>query len=81
MHSSQAEKTILLSVLDVLPGCSNPEVHTYQDKYGLLQGLRHLQSDMPGSGYNHGLAKKRSTFGKKNQQNQYSIAGRQSGCR
>jgi hypothetical protein len=29
MHSSQAEETIMLYLLDVLPGCGHPEDHTY----------------------------------------------------
>jgi pyruvate ferredoxin oxidoreductase alpha subunit len=45
-------------MLDVLPGCRHPEDHTSQDKYGLLQGLRNMQSGMPGSGYNHGVMQK-----------------------
>jgi hypothetical protein len=55
VHSSQAKETILLSMLDVLPGCRHPEDHTYQDKHGLLQGLRNMQSGVPGSGYHHGV--------------------------
>jgi hypothetical protein len=60
VHSSQAEETVMLSVLDVLPGCRHPEDHTYQDKYGLLQGLRNMQSGVPGASYNHGINKKRA---------------------
>jgi hypothetical protein len=36
VYSSQAKETIMLSLLDVLPGCRHPEDHTYQYKYGLL---------------------------------------------
>jgi hypothetical protein len=76
VYSSQAEETILLSMLDVLPGCRHPEDHTCQDKHGLLQGLRNMQSGVPGSGYHHGVVSKGPIIVKENQQSQYSIAGR-----
>jgi hypothetical protein len=55
VHAGQAKETILLSLLDVLPGCRHPKDYTRKDKYGLLQGLRNMQSGVPGSGYHNGV--------------------------
>jgi len=55
VYPGQAEETGMLPVLDVLPGRGYPKDNTYQDKYGLLQGMRNMQSGVPGSGDNHGV--------------------------
>jgi hypothetical protein len=75
VYSGQAKETFMLSLLAILPGCRHPEDHTYQDKYGLLQGLRNMQSGVPGTGYNHGVAHTNIQsgwfFGKKRKQGKY----------
>jgi len=57
VHSGQTEETGMLYVLDVLSRRRNPKNYTYQDKYGLLQRLRNMQSGVSGSGYHHGVTK------------------------
>jgi pyruvate/2-oxoacid:ferredoxin oxidoreductase alpha subunit len=55
VHPGQAEEAGMLPLLDVLPRCCYSENDTHQDKYGLLQGLRDLQSSVPGPSDNYGV--------------------------